>query len=53
MLLLAVLTMVGLVLLTPVYAWEISTGKTIPLTTAALAGIAYQGVFPAFLGYVF
>ena len=53
MLLLAVLTVVGLVLSTPVYAWEISTGKTISLTTAALAGIAYQGVFPAFLGYVF
>ena len=50
MLLLAVLTVVGLALLTPVYVWEISTGKTISLTTAAFA---YQGVFPAFVGYVF
>jgi drug/metabolite transporter (DMT)-like permease len=53
MLLLAVLTVVGLMLLTPVYAWEISTGKTVATTPAALAGIAYQGIFPAFLGYVF
>lgn len=53
LLFLAVLTVVGLVFLTPVYAWEISTGKTMALSARSLAGIAYQGIFPAFLGYVF
>ncbi len=50
---LAATSVVGLVALAPAYAWEIAAGRVIVPTPAALAGIAYTGVFPAFLGYVF
>jgi drug/metabolite transporter (DMT)-like permease len=53
MLMLAAFTVVGLLALAPAYAWEIAQGKTIRLNTGSLAGIAYTGLFPAFLGYVF
>jgi len=53
MLLLAALTCVGLIALAPAYAWEIYQGRTIQVSTTALAGIAYTGIFPGFLGYVF
>jgi drug/metabolite transporter (DMT)-like permease len=53
MLLLAAFIAVGLIALAPAYAWEISQGKTIHISTSSLAGIAYTGVFPGFLGYVF
>lgn len=53
MLLLALLTAIGLLGLLPVYLWELAQGLRIRLSPAALAGIAYTGVFPAFLGYVF
>jgi drug/metabolite transporter (DMT)-like permease len=53
MLLLAAFTMVGLLALAPAYAWEIAQGKTIHVSAGVLAGIAYTGVFPGFLGYVF
>ncbi|MDO8930895.1 MAG: DMT family transporter [Rhodocyclaceae bacterium] len=50
---LTAIAVVGLVALAPAYAWEIAMGKLIVPTPAALAGIAYTGIFPAFLGYVF
>lgn len=50
---LAAITVVGLLVLAPVYAWEISTGRHIVLNPASLLGIAYTGIFPAFLGYIF
>jgi len=50
---LAGIASVGLLALAPAYVWEISTGKFIVPTAAALASIAYTGIFPAFLGYVF
>jgi drug/metabolite transporter (DMT)-like permease len=53
MLLLAAFTIVGLLALTPGYAWEIAQGETIRVSAGVLAGIAYTGVFPGFLGYVF
>ncbi|NMQ29584.1 DMT family transporter [Candidatus Accumulibacter phosphatis] len=53
MLLLAAFIVVGLIALAPAYAWEISQGKTIDISTSSLAAIAYTGVFPGFLGYVF
>lgn len=53
MLLLAAFTVVGLCVLAPAYAWEISQGRTITLSPGTLAGIAYTGIFPGFLGYVF
>jgi drug/metabolite transporter (DMT)-like permease len=53
MLMLAAFTVVGLLALAPAYAWEIAQGKTINVSAASLAGIAYTGIFPGFLGYVF
>ena len=53
MLLLAAFIVVGLIALAPAYAWEISRGKAIHISTSSLAGIAYTGIFPGFLGYVF
>jgi len=53
MLLLAALIVVGLLALAPVYAWEIAQGRLIHPTPTSLAGIAYTGIFPGFLGYIF
>ncbi len=53
LLLLAAFTLVGLAALAPAYAWEIAQGRQIAVTPASLAGIAYTGLFPGFLGYVF
>ncbi|HQO28826.1 MAG TPA: DMT family transporter [Accumulibacter sp.] len=53
LLLLAAFTLVGLAALAPAYAWEIAQGRLIAVTPASLAGIAYTGLFPGFLGYVF
>ncbi len=50
---LAAISVVGLIALTPLYVWEISAGRLIDPTPAALTGIAYTGIFPAFLGYIF
>ena len=53
MLMLAAFTVVGLVVLTPFYVWEVTQGRLIDATPAALAGIAYTGTLPAFVGYIF
>jgi drug/metabolite transporter (DMT)-like permease len=53
MLMLAAFTSVGLLALTPAYAWEIAQGRVIHLTPPALAGIAYTGLLPGFAGYIF
>lgn len=53
MLLLALLTALGVIGLMPLYAWELLQGRTIHWSIIGLVGIAYTGVFPAFLGYVF
>jgi len=53
MLLLAALITVGLVALAPAYAWEIAQGRLIDPSPTSLAGIAYTGIFPGFLGYIF
>lgn len=53
MLLLALLTFIGVTGLLPFYLWELAQGRVIHATLPALAGIAYTGIFPAFLGYVF
>ncbi len=47
------IALVGLVATLPVYAWEIAGGKLIEPTPAAALAIAYTGIFPAFLGYIF
>ena len=53
MLLLAAFTVVGLVPLIPAYAWEMAQGQSVRVSAASLAGIAYVGALPGFLGYVF
>jgi len=53
MLLLALLTAIGILGLLPFYVWELAAGRFIHPTLPAFAGIAYCGILPAFLGYVF
>ncbi len=53
MALLATLTVIGLMVLAPLAWWELASGAHLQLTPLALAGVAYTGIFPAFLGYVF
>ncbi|MPN31130.1 hypothetical protein SDC9_178604 [bioreactor metagenome] len=53
MLMLAAMTVVGVLVLAPAYAWEITQGRHINVNAGALAGIAYVAIFPGFLGYVF
>ena len=53
MLMLAAFTSVGLLALAPAYAWEIMHGRLINISPASLASMAYIGLFPGFLGYVF
>lgn len=53
MLMLAALTVIGLALLAPIYAWELASGRHIQLSFTAVSGILYTGIFPGFIGYVF
>ncbi|MBS1159266.1 MAG: Protein of unknown function transrane [Proteobacteria bacterium] len=53
MLMLAAMTSVGLAVLAPAYAWEIAQGRQINLHPAAFGALAYVGIFPSFLGYIF
>lgn len=53
MLLLAAFTLVGLFILAPLYAWEIARGEGMRLNLSSLAGLAYVGIFPSFIGYIF
>jgi drug/metabolite transporter (DMT)-like permease len=43
---------IGTTLLTPVAAWEISTGAVIHPTPAALLAMVYIAMFPAFVAYL-
>lgn len=51
--LLAVCGLIGLIGMTPVYAWEIASGKSIQWTWGAAAALLYLGIFPSVIGYVF
>lgn len=44
---------VAVALLLPLYAAEIAMGRTMPLSGASLAGVAYVAIFPSFLSYLF
>ena len=50
---LAVICFTGLVALAPFYAWEVAGGALINPSQGALLAIAYAGVFPALLGFIF
>lgn len=53
MLMLAAMTVVGVIILGPLWAWEMSQGKFIQPGSANFAAIIYTAIFPGFLGYVF
>ncbi len=57
MLMLGALTLVGVLALAPLYVWELGAfggaARHINLRWEALAGIAYVGIFPSFIGYIF
>ncbi len=53
MLMLAAMTAVGLATLVPAWLWEIAQGRHINVHLGSLASLAYVGIFPSFLGYIF
>ncbi len=50
--LLAAILLLGVILTTPLYLWEISRGLVVPATWQSLAAITYVGVFAGFLAYI-
>lgn len=50
---LGAITLWGLAALTPFYLWEMAAGKLIVPGVPALLAIAYAGIFPAALGFIF
>jgi drug/metabolite transporter (DMT)-like permease len=50
---LCVCGLVGVIAMTPVYAWEIAAGKSITWSWPVVGAFLYLGIFPSFLGYVF
>jgi drug/metabolite transporter (DMT)-like permease len=44
---------IGLVTLLPAMLWEISAGRVMNVHFASLASLAYVGIFPSFVGYIF
>lgn len=53
MLMLGAMTAVGVVFLAPAYAWEMAQGRHINVHWGSLASLAYVGIFPSFVGYIF
>lgn len=53
MLMLAAMIAVGVAVLAPAAAWESSQGRHANFTAGAIAAVAYIGIFPGFLSYVF
>lgn len=53
MLLLASLTVVGVITLMPFYALELYTGRYMTLSPTTAVALLYVAVFPSFLGYIF
>ncbi len=44
---------VGVAALLPIYLWSLAQGDHINWTPGAMAGLAYVGVFPSVVGYIF
>ncbi len=54
MLMLAATTVIGLLPIIPAYLWEIwVSDRHIQLHLGSLAALAYVGIFPSFVGYIF
>jgi drug/metabolite transporter (DMT)-like permease len=43
----------GVAAMTPAYAWELASGKSIAWPWPAAGALLYVGLFPLFIGYVF
>ncbi|MDE1941691.1 MAG: DMT family transporter [Betaproteobacteria bacterium] len=53
MLMLAAMILIGLVALAPATVWEMAQGRHAVITPASMTAIAYVGIFPGFISYVF
>ncbi len=53
MLMLGATIAVGLLALAPACAWEMAQGRQININLASLGALAYVGIFPSFVGYIF
>jgi len=53
MLMLAAFTAVGLIALAPFWLWEMHSGRQLHLHPGSLAALAYVGILPSFVGYIF
>lgn len=53
MLLLALLIALGLAMLLPLYLWELAQGRSMHVHPGSLLSLAYVGIFPSFVGYIF
>ena len=51
--LLGAIAIIGVAAMLPVYLWSLSKGLHITWTVGAVAGLAYVGVFPSVLAYIF
>jgi drug/metabolite transporter (DMT)-like permease len=51
--LLAVCGVIGIVAMTPAFAWELAAGAKVQWSWPVVAAIAYVGVFPSVVGYIF
>lgn len=53
MLMLGATTVIGLAALAPAYAWELAQGREMNVHLGSLSALAYVGIFPSFIGYIF
>jgi drug/metabolite transporter (DMT)-like permease len=53
MLMLAAMILVGLAILAPGHVWELAQSRELNLNPGVMAAVAYLGVFPGFVSYVF
>lgn len=50
---LCVCGIVGVLAMTPVYAWDVATGAAISWSWPVVGALLYVGLFPSFIGYIF
>ena len=53
MLMLGTITVIGLSSILPFFLWEMASGQVMNLSGSALLALAYVGIFPSFVGYIF
>lgn len=51
--LLATCGLIGIVAMTPAFAWEVASGARVQWSWPVVGAIAYVGVFPSVVGYIF